>query len=92
MKQYYLGSCDYEKFEYQNRDNKKEPCECEFASQGCMLDNFLIYGKRGLLLLQEHYLNCWSSDYLVTFAPYKNKKDIDKVWEMYEKIQEQEED
>lgn len=37
--------------------------------EGCLLDNFVLVCKRGYAAVYEHYLNCWSSDYLVEFEP-----------------------
>lgn len=92
MRQFYIGSCDFEKLEYQNREDKKEPCFIDFASEGVLLDNFIIHGKRGLLLFKEHYLNSNSSDYLVTFVPYKNDDEMIAIWWLFDQLCENEEE
>lgn len=35
--------------------------------EGCLLDNFVLVCKRGFAAFYEHYLNEWTSDYLVEF-------------------------
>ncbi len=40
----------------------------DFA-EGCLLDNFVLSCRRGFAAVYEHYLNCWSSDYLIEFEP-----------------------
>jgi hypothetical protein len=37
--------------------------------EGCLQDNFVLACKRGFAAVYEHYLNDWSSDYLVEFEP-----------------------
>ena len=37
--------------------------------EGCLLGNFELACKRGFAAVYEHYLNCWSSDYLIEFQP-----------------------
>ena len=32
-------------------------------------DNLVLACKRGFAAVYEHYLNCWSSDYLIEFQP-----------------------
>lgn len=49
------------------------------------VDNFLIYCKKGLALLQEHYLNPWQSDYYVMFARYDDKDGTNIIWDIFEK-------
>ena len=44
--------------------NKAETLECV---EGCLLDSFIVGTKRGYAAIYEHYLNAWSSDYLVEF-------------------------
>lgn len=36
-------------------------------------------------LLQSHFLNEWSSDYLVTFARYNDKSGINEIWDIFQK-------
>lgn len=35
--------------------------------EGCLLDNFVLVCERGFAAFYEHYLNEWTSDYLVEF-------------------------
>jgi len=70
MKIYRLSAGDLEKFLHQN---KVEVIDC---IEGCLLDNLLCCTRRGVILLQEHYINEWSSDYMVYFAPYGSDDDI----------------
>ena len=69
MTKLYLSSIDLEKFLYQN---KAVIVDCV---EGCLIDNILCETKRGLMTLTEHYLNCWTSDYLVTFGTTEEEKD-----------------
>lgn len=85
MKQFYLNPSYYNLWEHQQRENKKECCGCEFMCEGVLLDSFLVYCKNGLALLQSHFLNEWSSDYLVTFARYNDKSGINEIWDIFEK-------
>ena len=48
--------------------------------EGCLLDNFIVWTKRGVAAIYEHCLNSWSSDYLVEFEP----GDAPNVWERWE--------
>lgn len=51
---------------------------------GVLLDNFILDCNRGYAFIYEHYLNPNSSDYLITFFPYKDiKKEsviYDRLW------------
>ena len=51
---------------------------------GVLLDNFILDCKRGYAFVYEHYLNPNSSDYLITFFPYKKIKkesvSYDRLW------------
>jgi len=77
---------DYVKFEFQNRSNKKEECSIEWICSGVLLDNVLMYCKRGIALIAEHPINTNSSNYMVTFAPYSNENEIKKIWDMFESM------
>ena len=44
---------------------------------GTLLDNFTVITKRGFAAIYEHYVNCWTSDYLVKFAA--DFPEIDKL-------------
>ena len=85
MREFYLRPSQYNKWEYQQRENKKECCWCEYMCDGVLVDNFIIYCKKGLALLQEHYLNPWQSDYYVMFARYDDKESTDIIWDIFEK-------
>lgn len=85
MKRFYLNPCFYNKWEYQQREDKEIECGCEFMCDGVLLDNFLISCKNGIALLNEHYLNHNLSDYLVTFARYNDKDGVDEIFDIYEK-------
>lgn len=85
MREFYLNPSQYNKWEYQQRENKKECCWCEYMCDGVLVDNFLIYCKKGLALLQEHYVNPWQSDYYVMFARYDDKDGTDMIWDIFEK-------
>lgn len=41
--------------------------------------------KKGLALLQEHYLNPWQSDYYVIFARYDDKEGTNMILDVFEK-------
>ena len=86
LKQYETNLKGYELIEYQNRENKKEPCMLEWCCYGSLLDNVLIYGKRCLLFFVEHYLNPNASDYIMYTAPYTDEKACNKIWEMFYKL------
>lgn len=47
--------------------------------EGCLLDNFVLVCRRGFAAVYEHYLNCWSSNYLVEFEPGAAQN----VWERW---------
>lgn len=59
-----LSPSAFEKWMHQN---KAEYTGCFVA--GCLLDNFVVETKRGFAAFYEHYLNEWSSDYIVEFEP-----------------------
>ncbi len=74
IKEFYLGSCDIDKFLYQNGCD-----EAVDSFEGCLLDNVLYFNKNGAIIaIYEHYLNSNSSDYRVVVA--RDKDSIDKVW------------
>lgn len=57
-----IGATELEKWMHQN--------EAEYTgdfAEGGLLDNFMLACKRGFAAVYEHYLNCWSSDYLIEF-------------------------
>lgn len=61
--------------------NDAETLECR---EGCLADNFIVGTKRGYAAIYEHYLNSWSSDYLVEFEP----GDAPNVWKSWEEFTE----
>jgi hypothetical protein len=68
---------------YQN----KAICTGDFI-QGCLLDNFLVQCEHGIAAVYEHFLNEWSSCYLVRFG----KTDNDKLMihhEFYERMEDE---
>ena len=73
MKTMYLNSDSLDMFLHQN---KGEVIDCV---EGCLLDNLLINAKRGTIALYEHYVNCWTSNYEVKFAPYKTEENLNLV-------------
>lgn len=85
------NTSDLEKFEFQQRENKKNPCDTEFVRSGVLLDSFLMYCKNGLALFLDHYATPNSSDYLVYFARYSDTKAYSELWNMVDKIQDEEE-
>ena len=81
MKQYTLSAGNLDKFLYQNR---AEVIDC---IEGCLLDNLLCYTRRGILMLKEHYINCWTSDYIVSFVPFKaTKGEHDDIFQAFETL------
>lgn len=59
-----LGSTELKKWMHQNKAEYTGDCV-----EGCLLDNFVLACKRGFAAVYEHTLNCWTSDYIVEFAP-----------------------
>lgn len=53
--------------------------------EGCLLDNFVLACKRGFAAVYEHYLNCWSSDYLIEFQPGA-AQEVWKNWYRFEEV------
>ena len=47
---------------------------------GSLLDNFIVSTKRGYAAIYESYVNAWTSQYEVVFAPYKNVKEVDSLF------------
>lgn len=85
------NTSDFEKYEFQQRSNKKIPCDTEFVRYGVLLDSFLMYCKNGLALFLDHYVNPNNSDYIVYFARYSDTKSYYELWNMVDKIQYEEE-
>ncbi len=55
---------------------------------GCLLDNFVIACKRGYAFCYENFVNEWTSNYLVKFAPYKDKESCSALWKEWERFAE----
>ena len=87
VKTYELGSVDLDKWLYQN-GIKENDLEYVDVIEGCLVDNYLISCKNGLAMLKEHYLNSWTSDYILSFARYGDKEAVDKVWNAWDEFQE----
>ena len=67
--------------------------ETEDYLEGCLQDNMLMACRRGYMAIYEHYLNPWSSNHKVFFAPYKNAPDCEKLlqdWETFKEKAERE--
>ena len=81
MKEYTISASNLDKFLYQNN---AEVIDC---IEGTLIDNLLCYTKRGILLLKEHYLNCWSSDYQVFFVPFNaTKGEHEDIFDAFEAL------
>lgn len=51
--------------------------------EGSLLDNFVLICKRGFAAVYEHYLNSWSSEYLVEFQAGA-AQDVWRRWYQFE--------
>lgn len=51
---------------------------------GSLPDSFVIACKRGYAFCYEHFVNSWTSNYLVKFAPYKDEKACSALWDEWE--------
>ena len=72
MRKFKLDPAAFDKFIFQNKADLIETFE------GCLLDNYLYQGKRGMFAIYEKYVNPNMSEYLVVFA--KNENEIDRLW------------
>lgn len=66
----------------ENLDMWMHQNEAEYTGafvEGSLLNNFVLACKRGFAAVYEHYLNCWSSDYLIEFQPGA-AQDVWKNW------------
>lgn len=75
MTKFYIGSTELKKWLHQNNGTAVDCVE------GCLLDNLLVETKRGLVIIKEHFLNTWSSDYYCEFVPWKLSMELYKKWE-----------
>lgn len=72
MKKYKLNPRGLEKFVHQNK------AELIDFYEGCLLDNYLYQGKRGIIAIYESYVNPNMSEYLVVFA--SDEEEINMIW------------
>lgn len=74
MTRFYLAPDQFDKWVYQN--------EGEYATcvEGVLQDSVVVAAKRGWAMIYEHYVNKWTSNFYVEFAPYKNKSEVDELW------------
>lgn len=74
-----IGSQDLGKWMKQN--------EAEYTGAfvpGCLLDNFVLACKRGFAAVYEHYVNCWTSDYMIEFETGTAQTVWDRWYNFYE--------
>lgn len=83
MTSFYLDSKKLEKWMHQNG-----AAYTGTMVEGRLLDNFVLVCKRGFAALYEHPLNCWSSNYLVEFAPGA-AQEVWRRWYQFETAAEQ---
>lgn len=74
MTRFYISQSNINMWLHQN-----EAETLEFR-EGCLADNFIVGTKRGYAAIYEHYLNAWSSDYLVEFEA----GDAPNVWKRWD--------
>lgn len=63
---------------------KQNAVEYADSVDGCLLDNIVINCKRGVAFCYEHFVNSWTSNYLVKFAPYKDEKACFALWDEWD--------
>lgn len=56
---------------------------CDYH-EGCLLDNYVFCGKRGIYFVYESYVNEWCSNYRVEFCKY-GSDDINSSWDEWNK-------
>ena len=74
-----IDACNLEKWLHQN---KADIIDC---FDGCLLDNYIASTTRGYAFIYEHYVNCWTSDYLFEFVPYKAKKAVEHLFNEWDR-------
>ena len=52
--------------------------------EGCLIDNFFFSVNGFNIAVYEHYVNCWSTDYLVKAQFYEDGNDIINEWDAFE--------
>lgn len=70
------GEVDLEKWMVQN--------DTEYTGdfiEGTLLDNFLIWTRRGMAIITECFENCWSSSYLVRWS-----KDESLIYDLWDEV------
>lgn len=50
-----------------------------------LANSFMLTCKRGTAAVYSHYLNPWSSDYLVLFVPYSDEKRTNQLYDDFYK-------
>ena len=85
MEYYEMGPTFFNKWIYQN-GGKTDDIEWIDSMEGCLLDNHFISCKNGLALIKEHYLTCWSSNYILYFARFNDTKKIDQLYDIWDEI------
>lgn len=71
-----IGIADMNKWIHQNN--------AEYTGDfvdGVLADSFMLSCKRGTAAIYEHYVNEWSSNYLVLFVPYTDKNGTIALYE-----------
>lgn len=76
MTRFYISQTNMKIWLHQNNAETLE------FRDGSLADNFIVSTKRGYAAIYEHYLNPWSSNYLVEFEA----GDAPNVWERWEKF------
>lgn len=51
------------------------------SEEGCLLDNYLMYCKRGIAVIVEKYVNCWTSCHEVHFYRPDESLDAHDEWQ-----------
>lgn len=80
MRTLFMGPRELKKWQSQN----KAVCSGDFCD-GCLLDNFVLFCKRGVAAVYEHYVGPWSSNYRVEFEPYP----ANQVWKHWYRFEEE---
>ena len=71
-----IGIGEMNKWIHQNNAE----CTGDFV-EGVLADSFILACKRGTAAVYEHYLNEWSSNYMVLFVPYTDKNGTIALYE-----------
>lgn len=76
MTRFYIGHSELNKWIHQNKAEYSE-----YWQDGCLLDSFVVFTKRGMAAFYEHPLNEWCSDYYVEFQSGKEMEKTNIVME-----------